>query len=323
MADTPCPNLIDLKPDLTSMHDAVVAGLTAMPKSLPPWLLYDARGSQLFERICVQPEYYPTRTELSILRMNGAAIADAIGEDCTVVELGSGSHRKAAVLLRLLRRPAGYVGIDVSREQLRRTVTALAQAFAQLPVTGICADFSDGSGQLPLAAPGRRLVGFFPGSTVGNMTPAQASVFLHHWSKRLRGGGMLVGVDLEKAPQLLEAAYNDAAGVTTAFNRNMLVHVRSQLDTDLDPDLFDHRAFFNAKECRVEMHLVARREHTVRIGHRQVAFADGETIHTENSCKYTVEGFQALAAAAGFTPRHVWTDRRNWFSVHYLQAQGD
>jgi dimethylhistidine N-methyltransferase len=322
VADTPCPNLIDLKPGLSSMHDAVVAGLTARPKSLPPWLFYDAHGSRLFERICSQPEYYPTRTELSILRMNGAAIADALGEDCTLVELGSGSHRKAGVMLRLLRRPAGYVAIDVSMEPLREAVTTLAREFPRLPVTGICADFGDGAARLPLAAPGRRLVGFFPGSTVGNMTPAQAEVFLRGWAGRLRGGAMLVGVDLVKDAGLLHAAYNDAAGVTAAFNRNMLAHVRRALDTDIDPALFDHRAFFDPAESRIEMHLVARTEHIVRIGRRHVDFARGESIHTENSYKYTVDGFQALARRAGFTPRQVWTDPRGWFSVHCLEAPG-
>ena len=320
MADTPCPNLIDLKPDLSSMHDAVLAGLTATPKSLPPWLFYDAEGSRLFEAICAQPEYYPTRTELSILRMNAVAIAAAIGDDCTLVELGSGSHRKASVMLRLLQRPGGYVAIDVSMAQLSEAVSALAREFPRLPVTGICADFGDGTSPLPLAATGRRLVGFFPGSTIGNMTPDLAEVFLRHWSRRLRGGGMLVGVDLVKDPSLLHAAYNDAAGITAAFNRNMLANVRRQLDTDIDPVLFDHRAFFDAERSRVEMHLVARTDHIVRIGERHIGFARGESIHTEVSCKYTVEGFQALARRAGFVPRQVWTDPRGWFSVHYLDA---
>lgn len=321
--DMPQPTLIDLKPDLASVEQAVLEGLAAQPKALPAWLFYDAEGSRLFEAICEQPEYYPTRTELAILREHGPDIAATLGEGCTLVELGSGSERKAKVMLRLLRAPDGYIGIDVSAAQLRSATTALARAFPGLAVAGICADFGD-DGALPLAelAGDGPLVGFFPGSTIGNMDPQAATAFLAGWAERLAPGGMLVGVDLVKDKALLDAAYNDAAGVTAAFNRNMLVHVARRLDTDLDPDAFAHRAFFDEAASRVEMHLVARAAHEVRVGDHRFRFRAGETIHTESSHKFTVEGFQDLARQAGFEPSRVWTDPRRWFSVHYLAAPG-
>lgn len=324
-ADTPdssaTPTLIDLKPDLASVREAVLHGLAQSPKWLPAWLFYDAEGSRLFEAICEQPEYYPTRTELGILREHGTEIAAVLGEGCTLVELGSGSERKARVLLTLLRRPDGYIAIDVSPAQLRQAITALRRQFPRLPLTGICADFGQ-DGDLPLEenAGDGPLVGFFPGSTIGNMDPDEAGAFLATWAQRLTGGGMLVGVDLVKDPAVLDAAYNDAAGLSAAFNLNMLRHIGNRLDTDLDPTRFHHRAFFNAEASRIEMHLVANQAHRVRIEDHHFDFAEGESIHSESSYKYTIEGFQALARRAGFLPEHVWTDARHWFSIHYLRA---
>lgn len=323
-ADTPhpSPTLIDLKPDLASIRDAVLDGLSATPKSLPAWLFYDAEGSRLFERICDQPEYYPTRTELSIFRDHGTEIAETLGEGCTLVELGSGSHRKAAVMLKLLRRPDGYIAIDVSADQLRRAVNALAREFPRLPMTGICADFGDDADSLPLeeTAGDGPLVGFFPGSTIGNMTPDDAAAFLAQWARRLDGGGMLVGVDLVKDPAVLDAAYNDAAGVTAAFNRNMLEHIRHRLRTDLDPSHFRHHAFFNPERSRVEMHLVSDRRQRIEVEGHHFDFDAGESIHTENSYKYTPDAFDDLARRAGFRPTRAWTDANGWFSVRYLSA---
>jgi dimethylhistidine N-methyltransferase len=322
-ADMPHPpTLIDLKPDLTSVRDAVLDGLGATPKHLPAWLFYDAEGSRLFETICEQPEYYPTRTELAILRDHGADIAQTLGEGCTLVELGSGSNRKAKVMLKLLRRPDGYIAIDVSAEQLRNAVHALAREFPRLSMTGICADFGEDADALPLEenAGDGPMVGFFPGSTIGNMTPDQAETFLAQWAKRLKGGGMLIGVDLVKDIAVLHRAYNDAAGVTARFNRNVLSHIARRLDTDLDPATFRHHAFFNPIMSRIEMHLLAETAHEVRIENRMVSFDAGESIHTENSYKYTVEDFRALARCAGFEPRRTWTDVNDWFSVHYLAA---
>lgn len=318
---TPIPNLIDLKPDLQSIRDAVLDGLSQTPKWLPAWLFYDAEGSRLFEAICEQPEYYPTRTELAILRNHGSEIATTLGEGCTLVELGSGSERKAKVLLKLLRQPDGYIAIDVSPEQLRQAITALGKQFPRLPLTGICADFGEDS-ELPLEenAGDGPLVGFFPGSTIGNMSPDEAERFLAVWAQRLAGGGMLVGVDLIKDPTVLNAAYNDAAGVTARFNLNMLRHIRARLDTDLEPERFHHRAGFNEAANRIEMYLVANTRHRVRIEDRQFEFAKGESIHSESSYKYSITGFRALARRAGFVPDRVWTDPREWFSIHYLRA---
>jgi dimethylhistidine N-methyltransferase len=316
------PEFIDLKPDRASVRDAVLAGLSAQPKSLPPWLFYDAEGSRLFERICEQPEYYPTRTELSILERYRADIAHAVGAGATLVELGSGSHRKAAVMLSLLERPAGYVAIDVSGEPLRRSVEALWKEFPDLAMTAVCADFLEHADQIPFdrfGADGPPL-GFFPGSTIGNMTPAEAEAFLAQWAGRLSGGGMLVGVDLVKDASVLDRAYNDAAGVTALFNRNMLAHVARRLDTDLDPARFRHHAFFNPVMGRIEMHLLADEAHQVRIEDHVIAFDAGESIHTENSYKYALDDFRALAERAGFSARQAWTDPDHWFAIVYLAA---
>ncbi|HET6603184.1 MAG TPA: L-histidine N(alpha)-methyltransferase [Xanthomonadaceae bacterium] len=318
----PNATVIDLSPDLHSVRDAVLAGLSATPRSLPAWLFYDAEGSRLFERICEQPEYYATRTELSILHEHGRAIAATLGEGCRLVELGSGSHRKARTLLRVLKDPEGYVAIDISGEQLKHAVTALAREFPELPVTGIVADYGEDE-SLPLHngdGDEGRLVGFFPGSTIGNMEPVSAVSFLRAWAQRLSGGGMLVGVDLVKDTAVLDAAYNDAAGVTAAFNRNMLTHINRELGSDFQPRRFAHVAFFDPVRSRVEMHLESTVAQRVRICDRGFDFAPGERIHTENSCKYSIEGFQALAAQAGFVPREVWTDPDGLFSVHYLDA---
>lgn len=313
--------LIDLSPDLADLRETVLAGLRARPRRLPPWLFYDAAGSALFERICEQPEYYPTRTELGILRDHGAEIAAVLGEGCTLVELGSGAHHKAERLLRALQNPDGYIAIDISRAALRDAIRALRRSFPKLSVTGIVADYAPES-ELPLDANGGDgpLVGFFPGSTIGNMDPPVAERFLAGWAPRLSGGGMLVGVDLVKDPGVLEAAYNDAAGVTAEFNRNMLARIARELDTDLDPAGFDHRALFDAERHRIEMHLVARERCHFWLEGERFAFAAGESIHTECSYKYTVDGFQELARRAGFHPERVWTDAGEWFSVHYLAS---
>lgn len=309
--------IVDLAPRLADVREAVLDGLSATPKRLPAWLFYDAEGSRLFERICEQPEYYPTRTELAILGDNGPAIAGALGPGRRIVELGAGSHRKAATLLRALERPSGYVAIDISEAALAACIAGIARAFPGLPVTGIVADYAADS-DLPLD--GGHLAAFFPGSTIGNMEPDEAERFLRGWAARLAGGGMLVGVDLVKDPALLHAAYNDAAGVTADFNRNLLHHVNAVLGCRFDPARFAHRAFYNAPQSRVEMHLVSRVGQTVQVCGRSFDFAAGESIHTENSCKYSLAGFQQLARRAGFRPGPAWTDPRGWFAVQYLAA---
>ena len=317
----PNATIVDLSPDLESMQDAVIDGLSMSPKWLPAWLFYDARGSKLFEAICEQPEYYPTRTELSILKQHGRDIAETLGEGCRLVELGSGADIKAKTLLRILKSPDGYVAIDISGSQLRASALALAREFPRLPITGIVADYGEDS-SLPLEeSPGDGpLVGFFPGSTIGNMEPRVAETFLAAWAERLSGGGMLVGVDLLKPAERLNAAYNDAAGITVDFNLNMLRHINRELGTDFNLSRFKHRAFFNAEKSRVEMHLVSDGMQTVHVAGQAFRFKDGESIHTESSCKYSIDSFQQLARRAGFEPQNVWTDDEQLFSVHYLRA---
>lgn len=313
--------VVDLGPDMVNVRDAVWEGLGSGPKALPAWLFYDAEGSRLFERICAQPEYYPTRTELKILNEQGRDIAATLGEGCRLIELGSGAYDKARVLLRVLRKPDGYVAIDISGEQLTEAIGKLKREFPNIDMTGIRADYG-GHADLPLDEEGNnpRMVGFFPGSTIGNMQPHEAEQFLAGWSSTLSGGGMLVGVDLVKDPLILEAAYNDAAGVTAAFNRNMLAHINRELDAGFDLARFAHRAFFNADESRIEMHLVSDGAQRVDVAGRNFTFRDGESIHTESSYKYSVAAFQAMARRAGFIPKNVWSDPKELFSVHFLAA---
>lgn len=313
------PNIVDLAPELGSVRDAVLNGLARTPKSLLPWLFYDARGSALFEAITEQPEYYPTRTELEILRTEGAAIAAAIGPGCRLVELGSGSPRKARQLLRALDEPDAYVAIDVSGDQLRKAICALAREFPQIEMTGIVSDYAPGK-DLPIDDDAGPLVGFFPGSTIGNMDPAAACVFLTGWRERFEGGGMLIGVDLVKDPAVLNAAYNDAAGITAAFNLNMIERIDQELGSDLGAEHFEHIAFFNEQLSRIEMHLEHRGERVVQVAGQSFHLDDGERIYTESSYKYTLEGFKTLAEKAGFMSDQVFVDDQQLFSVHLLRA---
>lgn len=327
---------LDLAPREESFRDAVLRGLSAVPRTLPPTFFYDAEGSRLFDRITDLPEYYPTRTEIGILTESGAEMAAILGPDCQLIELGSGSSVKVRLLLDRLVDPAGYVGIDISREHLRAACDRLAADYPGLDVLALCADclhpgFLAGMAVPPPASrlPARR-VAFFPGSTIGNLDPEAAAEFLVLWGRWLRRaeprpadarpGGMLVGVDLRKDPARLEAAYNDAAGVTAAFNLNLLARINRELDGRFDLDAFAHHAFYDAARGRVEMHLVSRRDQIVRAAGRRFAFQAGETIHTENSYKYTVPGFAAMAARAGFRTERTWTDPEGLFAVFWLVA---
>lgn len=310
---------IDLAPRTESFADAVVRGLSKPRKAIDPVWFYDEAGSALFDRITALPEYYPTRTEIAILGRHGGEMAAAMGPGAQLIELGSGSSVKVRLLLDRLEAPAGYVGIDVSGEHLRAACDRLAADRPGLEVAAVCADYM-GAVTLPdpVRAPARRRVGFFPGSTIGNLDPAVAADFLARWRNRL--GGMLVGVDLKKDPARLEAAYDDAAGVTAAFNRNLLARINRDLGGTFDVEAFAHRAFYDRDLGRIEMHLVSRRDQIVAVAGRRFAFAAGETIHTEISCKYTVEEFRALAVRAGWRPSRTWTDPERLFSVHWLEA---
>src|SRR5688572_3687347 len=304
------------QPGADGIHAELLQGLTANPKHLPAKYFYDDRGSQLFDLICEQPEYYLTRTETGILRACATEIADLIGRRCTLIELGGGATRKVRLLLDELR-PQHYFGIDISRDFLLQALRDLSLDYPWLHVSPICADFTQPF-ELPALAGPPRLV-FFPGSTIGNFEPAEAARFLRGIRGLLdEGDALLIGVDLKKDPQVLHSAYNDAAGVTAEFNLNLLHRLRRELETDIEPERFEHRAFYNSVLGRIEMHLVSACDQQISIQGRRVAFARGESIHTENSYKYGVDEFRALAHAAGFSADRTWTDGEGLFSVHYL-----
>lgn len=305
----------------TLFYADVVAGLGAKPKSIPCKYFYDERGANLFEAIVRTPEYYPTRAEIEILTVNAPDIASVVGPRVHLVDFGAGSTHKARLLLKAMDTPASYIAVDISEEYVSKSVGALAAGFPDLKAVALAADFTQAFALPRFARAGRR-AGFFPGSTIGNFTPDEAVAFLKRTAAVLgTGGGFLVGVDLKKDAHLLNAAYNDSAGVTAQFNLNVLARINRELGANFDLDRFAHRAVYNEAQGRVEMYLDALEAQTVHVGDRPFAFASGESIHTESSHKYTVAEFQALAESAGFLPGQVWTDRRKLFSLHYLVAQ--
>ena len=296
----------------------VVAGLTAPRKTLRPKYFYDEEGSRLFEEITQVPEYYPTRTEIGILEEKGAEIAQLIPAGGALVEFGAGSSVKIRIVLEALDKLAVYVPVDISGEFLAEQAEALQEDFPKLKVRPVAADFTRPF-ELPLEARNRPRIGFFPGSTIGNFDPPEAESFLRHAGRILGPGArMIVGVDLVKNRDVLRAAYNDAEGVTAAFNLNLLRRINRELGGDFDLGGFEHRAVFNEDKSRIEMHLVSRERQRVSVCGKKVDFASGETIHTECSYKYTIGSFGDLAARAGWTSVESWTDRRDWFSVHVL-----
>ncbi|MBB3190553.1 L-histidine N(alpha)-methyltransferase [Halomonas cerina] len=303
----------------SSFRDEVIAGLGLPRKRLSPKYFYDRRGSRLFETICRQPEYYLTRTEEGILAEAAEEIAAIVGPESLLVELGSGASRKVRLLLEAMR-PRRYLGIDISRDFLLESTRRLAADYPWLEVHAAWADFSRRL-HLPPGIEGRRVVAFFPGSSIGNFTPAEAEAFLSRLRRALPpGSGVLIGVDLVKDARILEAAYNDAAGVTAAFNLNLLERICRELGATIEVADFRHRAFFAAPASRIEMHLVSRCRQTILLDGHRFAFDRDETLHTENSCKYSVAGFQALAERAGYRSRAVWQDAEALFSVHYLSS---
>ena len=298
----------------------LMKALASRPRCISPKYFYDARGSQLFDRICELPEYYPTRTELRILADNAGEIAAQMGPRSEIVEFGAGSLRKVRLLLDAMDRPARYLPIDISGEHLARCATSLQQAYPGLDVQPVEADYTQRL-LLPAPVPGAgRRVGFFPGSTIGNFSPPEALHFLEVTGQVLRGGALLLGADLIKEPAVLHAAYNDAQGVTAAFNLNLLARANRELGTRFALDQFAHSAFYNAPLQRIEMHLVSRRRQQVVLGGQCYELGEGETLHTENSYKFTLDGMRALAVQAGFRPGPVWIDADRLFSVHWLQA---
>ena len=298
-----------------------LAGLTAPRKTLPCKWLYDAEGARLFEAITEQPEYYPTRTEIGILREQAPAIAAAVGPAATAVEFGPGDGGKAVLLLSRLDAPAAYVPVEIAPEWLDAVAARVLEEVPGVPVLPVVADFTRAFALPPGVPRGRRL-GFFPGSTIGNFEPTDAADLLRRFRAALGPGARrLLGADLEKDRAVLEAAYDDAAGVTAAFNLNLLHRLNRELGADLDLSAFRHRAVWNAEEERVEMNLESLRAQRARLAGREIRFAAGETIHTENSHKYRPERLEALADAAGWKARAMWTDPGRLFSVWLLDAR--
>jgi dimethylhistidine N-methyltransferase len=310
----------DLHPDAENLLDDVLSGLAQPQKSLAPKYFYDARGSELFEAICGLPEYYPTRTELAMMQAGAGDMAHRLGTQCLLIEYGAGSGRKTRVLIDALM-PVGYMAIDISRTALRQCAAEIAQAYPAVRVAAVCADYTRPL-QLPVMdARARRRVIYFPGSTIGNFTRTEALAFLRHVHTIAGpGGAMLVGVDLKKDHARLHAAYNDAQGVTASFNLNVLTRINRELHANFDIAAFEHHAFYDAGKGRIEMHLRSRCEQQVSVAGRTFHFRVGETIHTENSCKYAIDEFQQLARDAGFAAEHCWTDAEQLFSVHYLSV---
>jgi dimethylhistidine N-methyltransferase len=303
----------------TAFAGDVIDDLSQHPKRLSPKYFYDATGSELFEQITLLPEYYPTRTELGILRDRAGEIAAIIPEGAALVEFGAGATTKVRLLLEQCAFGA-YVPVDISGDFLKAQADALRKDFATLSVYPVAADFT-APFALPDAVKAMPKVGFFPGSTLGNFEPHEACAFLRSAREILgEGARMVIGVDLEKDERVLYDAYNDAAGVTARFNLNVMVRINRELGGNFDTNAFMHRAIYNRDRHRIEMHLISKKAQTVRVLGRGFSFRAGETIHTESSYKYSLERFKALAQGSGWTPRESWTDTAGMFSVHALAA---
>jgi dimethylhistidine N-methyltransferase len=303
----------------SAFGDEVIEDLSQHPKRLSPKYFYDAAGSELFEQITLLPEYYPTRTELSILRDRGAEIAKIIPKGAALVEFGAGATTKVRLLLKQCTLGA-YVPVDISGDFLKAQADALRQDFPGLDVYPVAADFT-AAFALPAAVAAMPKVGFFPGSTLGNFEPHEACGFLRRTRDILgQGAEMVIGVDLEKDERVLYEAYNDKAGVTARFNLNVLHRINRELGGNFDLSAFTHRAIYNRDRHRIEMHLISHKAQTVRALGRSFSFRAGESIHTESSYKYSLERFTALARGSGWTPLESWTDAAGMFSVHALVA---
>jgi L-histidine N-alpha-methyltransferase len=306
-------------PARAEFAEAVLSGFERKPRRLPCRFFYDARGSALFEEITQLDEYYPTRAETGLLETYGAEIAGLMGDARVLIEFGSGSSRKTSLLLSALPKVSLYVPIDVAGESLAEAAEWLSERHDRLAIKPLVADFTK-TGTLPAAARSARNLGFFSGSTIGNLTHAEALAFLVNAARLLgRGASFLLGVDLKKDPTILIPAYNDSRGVTAAFNLNLLERINRELDGDIDLDRFAHDAVYDATHGRVEMHLVSLARQTVTVLGRRFSFTTGERIHTENSHKYSVDEFRALAQRAGWTPVDAWTDQDQLFSLHLLR----
>jgi dimethylhistidine N-methyltransferase len=311
------------RPPDNELLQVVQRGLRAQPKRLPSWLFYDEKGSELFEQICEQPEYYLTRAEIALLREHASDIADVLGPDVRLDEYGSGHAIKTRLLLEHLQTPVSWVPIEISSEPLRISVHNVERIFPQLPIQPLSTDFTR-----PLRLPvpprmPRRTVIYFPGSTIGNFEEREAAQLLRKMRSEMGdNGGILVGADLKKEKAVIEAAYNDAAGVTAAFTLNMLTRLNRELGCNFELSGFRHRAHYNAMIGRIETHILSNREQRVRVGRMQVLFREDEAMQVEYSCKYSLEDFAELAASAGLAVQHVWTDADGLFSLQHLTRAG-
>lgn len=313
---------VDATVDRAAFARAVVAGLMSQPKTLAPTWLYDRRGSELFEEITRLPEYYLTRAEIAILEARAADLAAMIGPDATLIEFGSGSSRKTPILLQALERPRLYAPLDIATDMLAASAEQLACRFPTLTIKPELADLTRDFTAIVNRLGGTRKVGFFPGSTIGNFFPREAVRFLRRAAAALGTDGlMIIGVDLQKDLDRLLAAYDDAAGVTATFNKNVLCRMNAELDGDFDLDAFRHEVRYDAQAHRVEMHLASCTDQRVRVAGRAFDFRAGETIHTENSYKYTIRSFQSLARLAGWRPLEAWLDPEGLFSLQVLKAE--
>jgi dimethylhistidine N-methyltransferase len=310
-----------VSPATSDLLSDVIAGLSSDPRALPCKYFYDEQGAALFQKICELPEYYVTRTEIDILDQHRAEIASQLGPNIELIGLGTGAGTKTRILVEALKQPAVYVPVDISEKQLRKSTAIFRKIFPDLEILPVCADYLQPVVlPTPRHKPARNVV-YFPGSTIGNFEPNEALEFLRRIANVSgRGGGLLIGVDLQKNQSVIEAAYNDSAGVTAQFNLNLLARLNREVGADFDVSQWQHRAIYNPEAGRIEMYLISATDQTVHIGDREFRFRGGEKILTEHSYKHTPEGFIALARQAGFDFVNLWTDDARLFGVFYFSC---
>ena len=311
-------------PEHSDLFSDVIAGLSSSSPTLPCKYFYDERGAALFQKICELPEYYITRTEIDVLEQHSAEIASQLGPNIELIGLGTGAGTKTRILIEALDKPAVYIPVDISEKQLRKSTASFRKIFPDLEILPVCADYLQ---PVVLPSPRRqpaRNVVYFPGSTLGNFEPDEALEFLRRIANvACQGGGLLIGVDLQKDHNIIEAAYNDSAGVTAQFNLNLLEHLNREIGADFDLKQWRHRAIYNSDAGRIEMYLISETDQTVHIGDREFRFRAGEKILTEHSYKHTPEGFIALAGQAGFEFVKLWTDAARLFGIFYFRCNQD
>ena len=315
--------IADFQPNTDKFLAEVRQGLAKTPKELPTKYLYDERGSRLYESICTLEEYYIPGVETGIMRENIGEITGLLGGGANLIEYGCGSCTKTRILLDNMPDLAAYIHIDISGEQLHSVSEQLNNDYPGLEIFPVCADYTCDFQLIVPVLKGRRNVVYYPGSSIGNFGPESGRALLKNIAGVCRtGGALLIGIDLQKDPAVLHRAYNDSQGITAAFNLNLLERINRELNGDFNPECFEHNAFYNPEKGRVEMHLVSRKDQTVRLNNSSVFIAEGETIWTESSYKYTPSGFAGMASDAGFTIGKAWTDAKGWFSVLYLVVSG-